>query len=258
MNSKLNALKLSYTNYSGNPGKYWNEVILIGDTLYFDAISTGSWEQNKYELHAFDTSNQTLWQITNSTSSYPISSPGNGDVRDTLPKVIGDTIFFAYDDGLTGKELWAHNGLNGTTWQVIDLNTGQNYNNSNPGEKLAKVVDEVLYFSAADGNTHLWAHNPSNGSTWKTSSDVRFVCSPGGAIRCQNVVSNGIIYFQGIEVPPKGVIYDTANDIIKNLKLIKAQAIDSEIMPPNNLTGITNEERQKLRIWIEQGANTNN
>ena len=64
--------------------------------------------------------------------------------------------------------------------------------------------------------------------------------------------------FEGIEVAPKGVIYDTANDIIKNIKLIKAQAVDSEIMPPNNLTGITNQEREKLRIWIEQGANINN
>mgnify|MGYP007000187292 len=27
--------------YSGNPGKYWNEVILMGDTLYFPAVSTG-------------------------------------------------------------------------------------------------------------------------------------------------------------------------------------------------------------------------
>ena len=64
--------------------------------------------------------------------------------------------------------------------------------------------------------------------------------------------------FEGIEVAPKGVIYDTPNDIIKNVKLIQAQAIDSEIMPPNNLTGITNQEREKLRIWIEQGANINN
>ena len=64
--------------------------------------------------------------------------------------------------------------------------------------------------------------------------------------------------FEGIEVAPKGVIYDTASDIIKNIKLIKAQAVDSEIMPPNNLTGITNQERETLRIWIEQGANTNN
>ena len=47
-------------------------------------------------------------------------------------------------------------------------------------------------------------------------------------------------------------------DSIKNIKLIKAQAVDSEIMPPNNLTGITNQERETLRIWIEQGANINN
>ena len=64
--------------------------------------------------------------------------------------------------------------------------------------------------------------------------------------------------FEGIEVAPKGVVYDSPNDIIKNLKLIQAQAIDSEIMPPNNLTGIINQEREKLRIWIAQGANINN
>ena len=29
-------------------------------------------------------------------------------------------------------------------------------------------------------------------------------------------------------------------------------------MPPNNLTGITNTERNKLRVWVEQGANINN
>ncbi|MDC6447844.1 urate hydroxylase PuuD [Alphaproteobacteria bacterium] len=64
--------------------------------------------------------------------------------------------------------------------------------------------------------------------------------------------------YEGMEVAPKGVIYDTADDIIKNLKLIKAQALDAEIMPPNNITGITNSERNLLRIWIQQGANINN
>ena len=64
--------------------------------------------------------------------------------------------------------------------------------------------------------------------------------------------------YEGIEAAPKGVVYDTAQDIINNLKLIKAQAIDAEIMPPNNLTGITKNEREMLRVWIEQGANTNN
>ena len=64
--------------------------------------------------------------------------------------------------------------------------------------------------------------------------------------------------FDGVDTAPKGVVYDTAKDIIKNLKKIKAQSIDSDIMPPNNLTGITKLEREKLRLWIEQGANINN
>ena len=64
--------------------------------------------------------------------------------------------------------------------------------------------------------------------------------------------------FEGIETAPKGVIYDTAKDIIKNIKKIKEQAIDSNVMPPNNLTGITQIEREKIRLWIEQGTNINN
>ena len=64
--------------------------------------------------------------------------------------------------------------------------------------------------------------------------------------------------FEGIDSAPKGVVYDTSKDIIKNLKKIKEQAIDSNIMPPNNLTGITQIEREKIRLWIEQGANINN
>ena len=64
--------------------------------------------------------------------------------------------------------------------------------------------------------------------------------------------------FEGIEAAPKGVVYDTAQDIVNNIKLIKAQAIDAEIMPPNNLTGITKNEREILKVWIEQGANINN
>jgi uncharacterized membrane protein len=64
--------------------------------------------------------------------------------------------------------------------------------------------------------------------------------------------------FDGIEIAPKGVVYDSAQDILKNLRKIKEQAIDSNVMPPNNLTGITKIEREKIRLWIEQGANINN
>ena len=45
---------------------------------------------------------------------------------------------------------------------------------------------------------------------------------------------------------------------MKNINKIKAQTIDSDIMPPGNLTGMTENERNKIRSWIKLGANINN
>ena len=64
--------------------------------------------------------------------------------------------------------------------------------------------------------------------------------------------------FEGFEDPPLGIIFDTSTDIIKNINKIKAQAIDSDVMPPANLTGMTESERNKIKLWINLGANINN
>ena len=64
--------------------------------------------------------------------------------------------------------------------------------------------------------------------------------------------------FEGFEDPPLGVIFDTPQDIIKNLRKIKAQSIDSDAMPPGNLTGITQKEKETIENWISQGAIINN
>ena len=61
--------------------------------------------------------------------------------------------------------------------------------------------------------------------------------------------------FEDVEWAPMGIIYDTPEDILNNIKKIKAQVIDSEIMPPGNITNITVEERRKISLWIQQGAN---
>ncbi len=58
--------------------------------------------------------------------------------------------------------------------------------------------------------------------------------------------------FSGINAPPLGVIYDTKKDILYNLDNIKAQAVESNVMPPGNITNITAEEREKLALWIHQ------
>ena len=64
--------------------------------------------------------------------------------------------------------------------------------------------------------------------------------------------------FEGFEDPPLGIIFDTPQDILKNIDKIKAQVIDSDIMPPGNLTGITETERIKINNWILQGSLINN
>ena len=62
---------------------------------------------------------------------------------------------------------------------------------------------------------------------------------------------------EGIDSPPKGIVFDSAEDILNNLSIIQSQAIDSDVMPPGNMTGITQQERDKLLLWIQQGADIN-
>ena len=60
--------------------------------------------------------------------------------------------------------------------------------------------------------------------------------------------------FMGFTAPPQGIIYETPQQVKAVVDKIKAQAIDAQIMPPGNLTKITEEERALLGRWIETGA----
>ncbi len=54
----------------------------------------------------------------------------------------------------------------------------------------------------------------------------------------------------GIASPPKGVRLDTAHEIARNADGIRLQAVLTNAMPPNNLTGMTLDERRVLARWI--------
>lgn len=49
---------------------------------------------------------------------------------------------------------------------------------------------------------------------------------------------------------PMGVRFDTMAEIRTHAEHIRAQAVDSDIMPLGNMTGMTDEERSKLGAWI--------
>lgn len=54
---------------------------------------------------------------------------------------------------------------------------------------------------------------------------------------------------------PNGVKFDTPQDILNKSDLIMQRVIITKTMPQNNKTNITEEERNIIRCWIEQGAN---
>jgi uncharacterized membrane protein len=53
---------------------------------------------------------------------------------------------------------------------------------------------------------------------------------------------------------PKGVAFDTPEQVRQHARAIEQQAVLSDIMPLGNQTGMTEEERRLLGAWIEAGA----
>jgi uncharacterized membrane protein len=53
---------------------------------------------------------------------------------------------------------------------------------------------------------------------------------------------------------PKGVMFDRPDEIRLHAKRIEAQTVLAKIMPLGNATGMTDQERDRLGAWIEQGA----
>lgn len=56
---------------------------------------------------------------------------------------------------------------------------------------------------------------------------------------------------------PAGVMFDTAQQIQLLAPKIQAQAVASQVMPLGNITQMTQEERDLIGAWIDQGAQLN-
>ena len=57
--------------------------------------------------------------------------------------------------------------------------------------------------------------------------------------------------WDGIASPPKGVRLDTPEEIARHAEAIRIQAVLTHAMPPNNLTGMTLDERRAVAVWLE-------
>jgi len=71
--------------------------------------------------------------------------------------------------------------------------------------------------------------------------------------RCQ-VCHSATPHYPGIGEAPKGVKFDTPAEIAAHAPQIYTQAVASKAMPLSNLTGITDEERRALGLWVTSGS----
>ena len=87
--------------------------------------------------------------------------------------------------------------------------------------------------------------------------DLKF---PAGAPQAPDVVTAIVVsrcsmchaqepVWAGIAIAPKGVLLDSPETIARNRDAIAMMAVETDAMPPNNLTGMTADERRLLAAW---------
>ena len=189
------------TNYNyqlrdSNPGcvQTGRFAVAVGDVIYLTAMDNSVVGN---ELFAYDTSNHSGWLVAE------INVPGFGSLPgDKLSTVIGDTIYFDALDALnSGRNLWAHDTSNGTTWKVHEFGS---LSNQGVGMLLMAVGDTIYFRATTDssGVVHgLWAHDASNKSTW--------LVEDGSSGLTWGVIGQGKTFFAG------GTLYTYTSNCIQ-------------------------------------------
>jgi uncharacterized membrane protein len=69
--------------------------------------------------------------------------------------------------------------------------------------------------------------------------------------RCSMCHTNQPVW-PGLALAPKGVVLDSPEAILKEAGAIRIQSVLTHVMPPNNITQMTDQERQTIASWLSQ------
>lgn len=78
-----------------------------------------------------------------------------------------------------------------------------------------------------------------------------------GYAQLQPVVAQRCVMCHGEALQSKGVRLDSADELKKNAQMVYQQVVVLKLMPMNNATGLTEDERALFARWFEAGAPTN-
>ena len=236
-----------------DPGKHLS--IVIGDVLYFSADdgSTGG------EFYAYNTSNGSdPWLVADLFSGGTGSSPG-----DKMQVLVDDTLYFDAKGGnAVGRELYAFDTSNLSTWLVEDIDSGAGQ--SNPGGHFSALAGDTIYFSASDGTTgvELWAHATSNHSTWRVD-DINSGPSNSNPGRNTHMLIGDTLYFDADDGSTGSELwaYDISNDSTWRLTDIHAgsgngllgwQVIQLVEMLIDDTFYFTAQDGTDMEVWAHQ------
>ncbi len=152
------------------------EITNVNGSVFFSGVVSS--DRELFRFNGFSTS--LVMNIAPGTSS---SSPH------ALTN-FGGTLYFAADDGTTGKELWKSGGTLATTSLVKDISPS-----GSSGADELTVVGSTLFFRATDGSSgfELWK---SDGTTAGTvmARDINFGTASSDPLYLTNVA--GALYFR--------------------------------------------------------------
>ncbi|TWT77000.1 Peptidyl-prolyl cis-trans isomerase A precursor [Posidoniimonas polymericola] len=145
---------------SGAGSSYPSSLVELNGTLFFAADDGAS----GLELWKSDGTSEGTVLVRDirsgvSTDTEGVTTPNSSSPRQLT--VVGDTLFFVAEDGVSGRELWASNGTSAGTRLVRDIFTGNDpvlgtARSSAPIELTA--VGDTLFFTAVEltNGRELW------------------------------------------------------------------------------------------------------
>ena len=85
--------------------------------------------------------------------------------------VVGDTLYYVTTTTNNGRELWAYDTSNASSWLAADLSPGSSSTGFGTNMKPIVVGDTIYFEARPSGTSHdtFWAHDTSNGSTWEVA-----------------------------------------------------------------------------------------
>jgi ELWxxDGT repeat protein len=136
-----------------------------------------------------------LWSSNGTAEgTAPLASIPNGLSYDQRPLVVGGALYFAADDGMTGRELWRTDGTVAGTARVKDLRPGPS--GSNVRWLLPSGGETFVFFAEQAAHTSLWR---SDGTEAGTLPVEHLGPLQQGARDDRLVDVNGTLFFASID-----------------------------------------------------------